>query len=143
MAVFARTYPVRFGDIDHAGVMYYPRFFDRMHQAFEDFWPECAGAEYAELLDGQNIGFPTVDVHCAFRRPFRFGERMRVEIDVLRIGTRSVTFRFRLFGEGEEDWRAQAELVTGVIDLEKFVGKALPQGLRTALEPYLVADGAG
>ena len=28
----------RFGDEDHAGIVYYPRYFDFFHCAFEDFF---------------------------------------------------------------------------------------------------------
>lgn len=135
---FVQHYKVRFGEIDHAGVMYYPAFFDRMHQAFEDFWEDALGRTYAQVLDGDGVGFPVIDVHSSFRAPFRLGDVVRVEINALRLGTKSVTFRYRLYeGDGDE-LRTQAEIVSGVIAMEDFVPRPLPDRYREALTPYLV-----
>ena len=137
---FVRTYTVRFGEIDHAGVMYYPTLFDRMHRAFEDFWEEALGKSYSEILDGDGIGFPLIDIHSTFKVPFRFGEQMQVTIDVARIGGRSLTFRYRLSLEGESSVRAQMEMVTGVIAMDSFESCPLPEAYRQALEPYLAVE---
>jgi len=134
---FVRHYEVRFGEIDHAGVMYYPALFDRMHRGFEDFWSEAAHMAYAQVLDVDNIGFPLVNIECNFRKPFRFGERLRMEIDVARIGTRSVSFRFRLSAGDSPEVRAVATMVLGVIDLKKFAPCELPQRYRDYLQPYV------
>ncbi len=135
---FVRHYEVRFGEIDHAGVMYYPALFDRMHRGFEDFWGEAAQLKYSEVLDVDNLGFPLVNIESNFRKPFRFGERMRMEIDVARIGTRSISLRFRLGVDESTEVRAVATMVLGVIDLKQFQPCELPQRYRDYLEPYLV-----
>ncbi len=140
---FVKHYAVRFGEIDHAGVMYYPALFHRMHQGFEDFWNEAAQCNYAEILSGHNVGFPLVHIDCSFSKPFRFGENLRLEIDIARLGNRSVSFRFRL-GQGEDpEVRAEATMVLGVIDFEKFAARELPPELRHLLDPYVFsAEGA-
>lgn len=136
---FTQRYKVRFGEIDHAGVMYYPAFFDRMHRAFEDFWEEALGRTYSQVLDEDGVGFPVVDVRCRFRAPFRLGDVMLVEIAALRLGTKSITFRYRLSKEGDEAPRAEAEIVSGVIAMGAFTPRPLPDHYREALTPYLVA----
>ncbi len=135
---FTADYPVRFGEIDHAGVMYYPAIFDRIHRAFEDFWPEVMGKSYAEVLDGDGIGFPLIDVQSSFSRPFRFGQTMRVEICVVRVGNKSLTFRVRLRSAGEDTVYAEARLVTAVIRMGAFESTRLPAEYATALKPYLL-----
>lgn len=137
---WTRTYPVRFGEIDHAGVMYYPAIFDRIHRSFEDFWGDVTGRSYADVLDGDGVGFPLVDVQASFKRPFRFGEQLTVTLDVVRIGTRSCTFRFRLGcpGDAPERPRAEARLVTGVIAMGSFAPTALPDLHRALLLPHLL-----
>ena len=134
---FVKHYAVRFGEIDHAGVMYYPALFHRMHQGFEDFWDEAAQCNYADILSKHGVGFPLVHVDCSFSKPFRLGELLRLELDIARIGTRSVSFRFRL-GQGDDpEVRAEATMVLGVIDFEKFSGCELPPTLREYLLPYV------
>ena len=137
--LFTKDYDVRFGEIDHAGVMYYPRIFDRIHRAFEDFWPEVMGKSYARVLDEDGIGFPLIDVQSTFTRPFRFGEVLRAEIGVVRIGRTSVTFRVRLRSAADDRVRAEARLVNGVVAMETFRPVELPAAYASALAPYLVA----
>ncbi len=135
---FVKHTKVRFGEIDHAGVMYYPAFFDRMHRAFEDFWEEAVGKTYAQVLDGDGIGFPVVDIHSAFSAPFRLGDSMRIEIDALRIGNKSITFRYRLFNGDRTEPSTVAEIVSGVIGMGDFIPVSLPHEYRQGLVPYLV-----
>ncbi len=131
---FEKDYPVRFGEIDHAGVMYYPAILDRMHRAFGDFWPAVLGKTYADLLLVARVGLPVVDLHLRFSRPFRFGETMRVRIGVVRVGTKSVTFKYALLEAGSpERPRAEGEIVCGVVDMDSFVGRPLPEDLGVAL----------
>jgi len=139
--IFTQRYKVRFGEIDHAGVMYYPAFFDRMHRAFEDFWEEALGRTYAQVLDVDGVGFPVVDVHSSFTAPFRLGDQMRVEIAALRLGRKSLTFQYRLFKGEETQARTVAEIVSGVIAMGSFKPIPLPDHYRAALLPYLVAGG--
>jgi 4-hydroxybenzoyl-CoA thioesterase len=137
---FIASYPVRFGEIDQAGVMYYPALFDRIHRAFEDFWAEISGKSYQYILEEVGIGFPLVELASNFSRPFRFGETLRAEFVVLQIGKKSLRFRVQLFGEGEERPRAEAELKTAVIDMKAFSACSLPEELRKQLEPYRLLE---
>jgi acyl-CoA thioesterase FadM len=124
--------------------MYYPAIFDRIHRAFEDFWPHVLGQTYAQVLADDGIGFPLVDVQASFARPFRFGEQIEVSIGVSKIGTRSVDFTIRLGSPGETEPRATARLTTAVIDLETFRAAPLPQRYREALTRLLEpSDGSG
>ena len=52
MPPFSHTFPVRFADVDHAGIVYYPRFFHYFHAAFEEFFRRrMGGRAYVDLLD--------------------------------------------------------------------------------------------
>lgn len=136
-----QDYAVRFGEIDHAGVMYYPALFDRIHRAFEDFWFAATGRTYAEILDGDGVGFPLLDVQATFKRPFRFGEQLRVRMGVLRIGNKSLTFQVDLSGADDPEGappRARAKLVTAVISMDAFQPTPLPDAYREALRAYQI-----
>jgi acyl-CoA thioesterase FadM len=141
-SVFTKDYAVRFGEIDHAGVMYYPAIFDRIHKAFEDFWPEVLGKTYAQVLGEDGVGFPLIDTKSPFRRPFRFGETRQVSIAVEAIGTKSVTFLVELRAQGDDRVRAQARMVNAVIAMETFRPVPLPAAHAAALAPYLVEPDA-
>ncbi len=135
MAAWLGSYPVRFGEIDHAGVMYYPALFDRIHRAFEDFWPQVTGRSLAALIEG-GLGLPLRDVQARFLHPFRFGETVRVEIELMRTGDTSLTFRCRLFGGDGDQARVDATLTNVAVDLATFRPTPLPGFLLSALAPF-------
>ncbi|NIM20439.1 MAG: acyl-CoA thioesterase, partial [Candidatus Latescibacteria bacterium] len=82
---------VRFGDIDHAGVVFYPRFFNYLHMAFEDFFREGLGRPFHEVIDQRKIGFPVVHAESDFMKVLKYGDRIRVEVYLVRAGRSSLT----------------------------------------------------
>src|SRR6185312_15886906 len=87
VVMFSYTTPVRFADVDHAGIVYYPRFFHMFHLAFEELWRARMGARaYSELLDRERVGFPAVKAECEFRAPLRFGEDAEIQLTISRLG---------------------------------------------------------
>jgi len=134
MPPFEVTLPVRFGQVDYAGIMYYPRFFDNFHTVFEDMFTTRLGVPYMSILRDRRIGFPMVHMETDFRRPFRFGEPMRLALDVTRIGRTSVTFRYRGFNGGEPEPSVEARGTVVVIDLDSFQTLEIPPDIRAVLE---------
>jgi hypothetical protein len=51
---------IRFGDIDRAGIVYYPRFMHYFHVALEEFFASELGIEYHDMVETHRIGLPTV-----------------------------------------------------------------------------------
>ncbi len=135
---FTAQLPVRFADIDHAGIVYYPRFFHMFHLAFEELWRARVGARaYAELIDRDRVGFPAVRAECEFRAPLRFGDIAEVEVSIARLGTSSITFRYRVYraAEAARDRSLCAEglVVCAVVDLARFVAVPVPERVRDLL----------
>lgn len=144
MAPFTFTTPVRFADIDHAGIVYFPRFFHFFHLAFEEMWRERLGARaYVSLLDDDRLGFPAVRAECDYRAPLRFGDLAEIELRVLRLGRTSVTFCYRVYKaaegvEGEEGATprllvAEGQTVSAIVDLERFAAVEPPEKVRALL----------
>jgi len=141
--MFAYTTPVRFADVDHAGIVYYPRFFDLFHVAFEELWRTRLGPRaYSELIDRDRVGFPAVRAECDFHAPLRFGDSVEIEVTIARLGAKSITFRYRMFRAADERPRelsAEGKVVCAVVDLARFVAVAIPERvvdlLRDLVEP--------
>ena len=134
MTAFETTLPVRFGQVDYAGIMFYPRFFENFHAVFEDMFTEKLGVPYMSILKDRRIGFPTVQIETNFMKPFRFGEPMRLALEVLKIGKTSIRFRYRAFNGDASEPSASAEAVVVVIDLDSFETLVIPDDIRAALE---------
>ena len=133
--MFRFSQPVRFADIDHAGIVYYPRYFHYFHLAFEELWRERIGpAAYSRIIDVDRIGFPAVRAECDFKAPLKFGDTAEIEVTVPRLGSKSITFRYRIFrslrsntSEVERVMCAEGQVVCAVVDLARFVAVAIPE----------------
>lgn len=134
MAAYETVLPVRFGQVDYAGIMFYPRFFENFHTVFEDMFSARLGTPYMSILKDRRLGFPTVHIETDFRRPFRFGEPMRLLLDVVRIGRSSTTFRYRGFNGDEDTPSVEARGTVVVIDLDTFETLEIPPDIRAVLE---------
>ena len=96
--MFSYMTPVRFADVDHAGIVYYPRFFHYFHLAFEELWRTRIGPQaYSDIIDRDRIGFPAVRAECDFKSPLKFGDTAEIDVTVPRLGKKSITFRYRIY----------------------------------------------
>ena len=127
---------VRFGDIDQAGIVYYPRFIHYFHVAMEEFFRHEVGIDYARVLKEYRLGHPTVHLEVDFRRPLRYGDHIEVEVGIEEIGRTSVTWRYTVYRQGETELVAEGQVVTVNLNLETFRKTELPERLRERLEAY-------
>jgi 4-hydroxybenzoyl-CoA thioesterase len=132
---FTYATPVRFADVDHAGIVYYPRFFHFFHVAFEELWRARIGPKaYSDIIDNQRIGFPAVRAECDFKAPLKFGDTAEIEVSIPRLGAKSITFRYRIFRSGDRALCAEGQVITAVVDLAKFVAVAIPEHVSDMLK---------
>lgn len=155
---------VRFGDIDQAGIVYYPRFFNYFHMVYEDYLRERVIPLHA-ILKERKIGFPIVHLEADFRAPLRYGDVCPVELELLKLGGSSLTYRYRIYkvtpcigGDGEKqgsgDSReaagaapgrilcAEAKIVTACMDITAGAGTLIPADIRALLAQELVTPTA-
>jgi 4-hydroxybenzoyl-CoA thioesterase len=134
--MFAYATPVRFADVDHAGIVYYPRFFHYFHLAFEELWRARIGPQaYSEIIDRDRIGFPAVRAECDFKAPLKFGDTAEIEVSIPRLGGKSITFRYRVYraavptssGASARALCAEGQVVCAVVDLARFAAVAIPE----------------
>jgi 4-hydroxybenzoyl-CoA thioesterase len=128
--------PVRFSDIDRAGIVYYPRFFDYWHRAFEDFFTDDVGIPYHRVIDERRIGFPVVKVEGEFKIPLQHGDLIRIVMTTARLGERSVTMRYRTYRPGVEAVAAEGRVTQACVDMDAFRSVPIPDDLRAALERH-------
>ena len=132
---FVFATPVRFADVDHAGIVYYPRFFHLFHLAFEELWRARIGPRaYSELIDRDRVGFPAVRAECDFKLPLRFGDTAEIEVTIPRLGAKSITFRYRVFRSEPRALCAEGTVICAVVDLARFVAIAGPERVVAMLD---------
>jgi 4-hydroxybenzoyl-CoA thioesterase len=135
---FRKLIKVCFGDIDNAGIVYYPRFMHYFHLAMEEFFSSEMGIDYAEVLHKRKVSFPTVHVEANFRRRMRYGDQINIEVRVANIGRTSVTWGYRGYRmAAEEEIVVDGENVTVCVHPDTFEKTDLPEWLRKGLTAYM------
>ena len=88
---FTRTVPIRFSHCDPAGIVYFPHYFDMFNGLVEDWYTEQLGVNYANLILGDQHGFPYVHIETDFKLPSRMGERLDLTLLLTRVGRSSIS----------------------------------------------------
>ncbi len=130
--------PIRFEEIDAAGILFFARYLTICHDAMEAIFDPLPGG-YRALITVRRIGFPAVHTECDFKAPLRYGDTVRVETSVAKIGETSVTFAFTLFRTSDEVIAAQVTHTTVVSSLDKIEKTKIPDDVRAVLLPHLRA----
>ncbi|MFQ5525425.1 MAG: acyl-CoA thioesterase [Thermoanaerobaculia bacterium] len=124
---------VRFGDVDLAGIVYFPRFLHYCHVGMEDYFSKVLGIDYDDLLLEHRLAFPTVHIEIDFLRPLKYGEKVEIEMEIKKIGHTSVEWRYRIFRVGESEAIAASRHVTVCTNLDSFEKRQFPDWLRRRL----------
>lgn len=132
---FETEISVEFGDTDPARIVYYPNIFHYCHVAMERFVAEALGCSYAQMLAQQQLGFPTVRAEADFRHPIAYGDAVKIEVSVTRIGQYSLELRYR--GRNGQQSLFVALITVVLVDMRTFTKRKLPTAYREALAPYL------
>jgi len=135
---FSHRHTIRFGEIDYAGIVYYPNFFDFYQQVEEEFMA-ALGYPYPHLLRDLKLGFPIVHVEADFKHPFRYGDTLEIELCVSHLGSASVSFHFDVFDHTLRRLRATANIDHVLINTELFKSQPIPDALRVEFSKYLCA----
>lgn len=120
---------VRFGHCDAAGIIFYPRAFELLNAAMEDYLASL-GYSYKRLHGPTNRGVPMVDLHVQFKRPLELDDKADYTIYVTGVGRTSVNFVTKVMVEGAEYIRATYTVV--FMDLTSQKAAAWPEDLRAA-----------
>ena len=63
MAAYETTLPVRFGQVDYAGIMFYPRFFENFHAVFVDMFGKYTRTVCRKTLHSSGGDVAVVRIH--------------------------------------------------------------------------------
>jgi 4-hydroxybenzoyl-CoA thioesterase len=120
--------------VDRAGILYYPRFLNYFHIAFEEFFERALGVPYPRLIEDERIGFPMVHLEVDFRRPLTYGDAARVGVRVLKVGRTSVEFAYEVRSRKTGEVTTSAKGTTVAVNLDTFRPIPVPEPYRGMFE---------
>jgi 4-hydroxybenzoyl-CoA thioesterase len=135
---FRTPIKVCFGDIDNAGIVYYPRFMHYFHLAMEEFFASEMGIDFAEVLHRRNLSLPTVHLESDFRQRLRYGDQINMEVRIVKIGRTSITWGYKGYRTGDkEEIVVEGQNVTVCVRMDTFEKMGVPKWLRKNLMSYM------
>lgn len=108
---FISRQQVRFAHVDAAGIVFYPRYFEMLNAAVEDYFAETIGASFAEIHLNRGLGVPTVRLEAAFAAPSRLGDVLDLQMTVKEVGRSSAQLAVEVRCSGETRFSATVVLV--------------------------------
>ncbi len=126
--VFITRHLVRFGDVDPAGIAYFPRIHNYIHESFENLWEEYIGARYYHVIQNERIAFPMAHSDVDFKKPLQFGDRPLVKVSCFKLGRASLGLRYIFEVNGTVCVDARTTIVC--IDADSFKSLEIPAEYR-------------
>lgn len=135
---FVVTEHVRWGDVDHAGVIFYGAYV-RFHDLAETEIFRAAGLPYGAMFERFGIWLPRRVVHTEFHAPSRLDDHLKLVTYFSHVGRSSLTINFDVMGAGDGALRAATHQVLVCVDRATFATRPLPSELVRVLEPWTMS----
>lgn len=126
---------VGLAEVDAAGVIFFPRLFERAQQLTEA-WLESLGYGLGEMFRCGDFLLPVVRADAEYSAPMRLGDQVSAELRVVHLGNSSLKLAADYCTA--EGLRARTGIVHVCIDRHSGATLALPPGLRQQLARYQV-----
>ena len=140
MSLFKVRYPIRFGDCDAAGIVFYPRYFEMVNNTVEDWFAGPLAHSFKKLHLEDLTSIPTVRFEVDFVNVSRLEDQLDFSLMVDRLGTSSCRLRIQAHCHGE--LRIDVRQTIVFVDMNTMAPAPWPDDLRAKMEPYML-EGAG
>ena len=135
---FCHNFKPRFHEVDRAGIIFFGRVFEYAHIAFEELLFTVFG-DWDQLFHKHSVGLPLVSAKSDFKIPLRQSENLTIEVRVVHVGRRALTFRHDIVDTSGRI-RASVRLTHAAIDLQTFKSRPLPDMLLEGLRAHQLIE---
>lgn len=108
---FTARMPLRFAHCDPGGIAYYPRYFEIVDAAVEDWTEFALGVSRAILHRDMHLGTPAVAISASFVAISRHGDLLDVAIAVAAVGRTSLALDIEVTSAGELRFAIRLKIV--------------------------------
>jgi YbgC/YbaW family acyl-CoA thioester hydrolase len=132
--MFSVARRVRFQDIDAAGILFYARAFEYLHDAYAALL-EARGIDLPAVIRERRWGAPLAHAEADFKAPMRYGDRVVVAILRGAVGTTSLKVFYEVRAEDDPAHVHCTGMTTHVfIDLSTFATRNVPDEIRSLFD---------
>ena len=130
---FTHRLRVRFGECDPQNIVFNAHYLAYADIALTEMQREAFGS-YAQMVETFGVDFVVAEATVRFRAPARFDDLVDVTLEVVNLGTTSMTTRFAMSRAGEQ--LVDGELRHVFVDAASWAKTPIPDGLREALGAF-------
>jgi acyl-CoA thioester hydrolase len=137
MPSFRTTRRVEFRDTDMAGIMHFSAFFTVLESVEHEFLRSLGLSVVMSDAEGP-FGWPRVSASCDFKGAVKFEDVLDIELVIVRLGEKSVTYQFAVDHAGRRI--AEGKIVAVCCRLrhgEPPQGIAIPAATAEKLRPFV------
>lgn len=131
---------IRFEEVDPAQIVFFARFFSYAHEAMERFFAGLEGG-YPRLISERRVGLPAVHVEADFHAPLRYGETVRIDTSVARLGRRSAVLRYRMLRTKDGAISAEVRHTVVCSDMNSMTSRDMPDDVRALFQAHVEPAG--
>lgn len=131
--LFEYSVRARFQDVDAAGIVFFARFFEYVHEAYESFL-HAHGFPLDVVLKEGKWAAPLRHAEADYRAPVRHGEQLFVQLVLAYVLESEITLGFRVV-RGDSKVCATVQTVHTFVSPRDFQWCPVPSGLVSALQP--------
>lgn len=119
---FVSRQSVRFAYVDAAGIVFYPRYFEMLNAAVEDYFAQAVGVNFSTMHLERGLGVPTVKLETEFVAPSRLGDELDFALSVERVGRSSADIAVTVRCDAEVRLRIRIILVCMTLKTGSAIG---------------------
>jgi 4-hydroxybenzoyl-CoA thioesterase len=125
---------IRFADVDPAGIVFYPRYFEMINSVVEDWF--CDGLDYGfdQMIRNDGYGVPLAHIDVDFNAPSQLSDMLVFSLSLKSAGRSSIKLTIKAACDGEN--RLTAHLVLVFINTQKHAPARLPDQLKAKMLNY-------
>lgn len=132
MLKYSKSHKIRFSECDPAGIVFYPQYFVMFNNLLECWIDTLIPQGFAGYILEQRLGLPTVHLEANFKAISQMGDDVLLELQVKRIGHKSLTLDQRcVSASGELRMQVTQTYVTTSLVTHQAI--SIPEQLYQAL----------
>jgi acyl-CoA thioester hydrolase len=132
MPPFLHRLRVRYHECDPQGIVFNANHFTYFDVALTELWRAAFGS-YGEMVAG-GTDVQVVDASASFRAPARFDDELDLSMEIVALGTTSITSAFEERRDGE--LLVTGRLVHVCVDAATHAKQPIPADMRDRLAPW-------
>ena len=131
--MFEVRFQTYWGDVDVAGIVFFPHIFRFAEQAEEELF-RAAGQDRRRLLTENHVWMPRVEAFAKFSKPIRSGAAIRVRLNPQIQGQKTVRYNFVILDDQASESLADGYITVVCVDATHFKSTPIPDPIRKIIE---------